>query len=197
LHDDLRAGDVFVATQVDLFLESGKAASASGDPFILKPGGSVYRAPRDIVDAIRNFEFAEREAFGVWQEKCALNWQAVSDPGTREALRGKGLVRDVPALEDCHLASGPLVGASNAFSEWLRRRERQFKALDMEAGGAMVAASERTDPKRMVVLRGISDFGDARKAEFDAIGGGVLRRYAMRNALDLLWSLLESESLVP
>jgi nucleoside phosphorylase/TolA-binding protein len=197
LHRDLLAGDVFVATQVDLFLDSGKAESDGIEPFELRPGGSVYRAPRDIVDAVRNFEFAAQAAYGVWRSKCEQNWESVGDPVTRDALRAKGFVRDIPVLEECQLASGPLVGASTAFSAWLRRRERQFKALDMEAGGAMVAASERSDPKRMVVVRGISDFGDDRKAEFDAFGQGLLRRYAMRNALDLLWTLLDSKQLEP
>jgi hypothetical protein len=34
-----------------------------------------------------------------------------------------------------------------------------------------------------LVIRGISDFGDNRKKELDTIGRGVIRRYAMRNAV--------------
>ena len=44
-----------------------------------------------------------------------------------------------------------------------------------------------------LVLRGISDFGDDRKKELDAIGAGDLRRYAMGNAVRFLWGLLDAE----
>jgi nucleoside phosphorylase len=197
LHKDLRAGDVFVATQIDLYLEAGKAAGADGEPFELDPGGSVYRAPRDIINAVQNFEFAAPASYAVWQAKCSRTWESLANGTTRAALVAKGFVRGTPALEECQLASGVLVGASTAFAAWVRRRDRQIKALDMEAGGAMVAAIERTDPKRIVVLRGVSDFGDERKGELDALGEGILRRYAMRNALDLLWGLLDSKQLEP
>lgn len=197
LHKDLRVGDVFVATQIDQYLETGKAEGADGEPFELVPGGSVYRAPRDIVNAVQNFEFAAPTSYAVWRERCSRTWESLADEATRAALVAKEFVRSTPALEECQLASGVLVGASTAFTAWVRRRDRQIKALDMEAGGAMVAAVERTDPKRIVVLRGVSDFGDERKGELDALGEGVLRRYAMRNALDLLWCLLDSKQLEP
>jgi hypothetical protein len=43
-----------------------------------------------------------------------------------------------------------------------------------------------------MMLRGISDFGDKRKKELDKIGKGGLRRYAMGNAISLLWQLMEA-----
>jgi len=41
-------------------------------------------------------------------------------------------------------------------------------------------------------VRGVSDFADDRKAALDQIGDGRLRRYAMENATDFLWSLMEA-----
>jgi nucleoside phosphorylase len=175
-----------------MFLASGKAVSKNDEPYELRPGGAVYRAPRDIVNAVRNFEFTDRAAYDLWLDKCRLNADAMVDAPLIAKLREIELVRSVPALEQCHLASGPIVGASTPFSEWLLRRDREFFALDMEAGGAMLAASERVDPTRMIVVRGVSDYGDERKAEMDALGGGSLRRYAMRNAVELLFTLLNS-----
>ena len=44
-----------------------------------------------------------------------------------------------------------------------------------------------------MMLRGISDFGDKRKKDLDKIGRGGLRRYAMSNAIKLLWHFMEAE----
>jgi hypothetical protein len=59
----------------------------------------------------------------------------------------------------------------------------------------LAAVYSRADPTRSLILRGISDFGDVRKKKTDAIGAGGLRRYAMRNAVRLLWGLLEAQEL--
>jgi hypothetical protein len=50
------------------------------------------------------------------------------------------------------------------------------------------------DPHRTstLVLRGISDLADDRKAALDDIGSGALRALAMSNATSFLWALLES-----
>ncbi len=44
--------------------------------------------------------------------------------------------------------------------------------------------------------RGISNFGDKRRQELDKIGKGGIRRYAMNNAIALLWTLLEAKILL-
>ena len=59
----------------------------------------------------------------------------------------------------------------------------------------LLAAQTRTMPKRALAIRGISDLGDDRKKELDAIEDGLLRRYAMRNAVRLLWALMDAEAL--
>jgi hypothetical protein len=51
------------------------------------------------------------------------------------------------------------------------------------------------EPKHTLVIRGISDYGDERKQEFDTVGEGAVRRYAMHNATHLLWTLLEAGGL--
>ena len=193
LSEDLRVGDVAIATQVDLYLEAGKA-SGNEMEFSIAPGGSAYQAPRELVDLIGNWEFADVSAFSSWQEQCRRRLSEIEGL-EREAFVTEGLLREVPGLHECQVASGPLVGASNAFSDWLRRRERQYKVLEMESGGAMASAYERTEPKRTMVLRGISDYGDERKTQLDKVGGGVLRRLGMQNATAFLFSLLTSGAL--
>jgi hypothetical protein len=64
----------------------------------------------------------------------------------------------------------------------------------MEAAGAAYAAYARIQGVPLLVVRGISDFADERKAELDKVtsvhGKGAWRRYATMNAIDLLIRIL-------
>ena len=82
------------------------------------------------------------------------------------------------------------MAAAKSFVRWVKRKDRKCLALDMESGGVLAAIYEKAGPARSLVLRGISDYGDDRKQELDRIGEGGLRRYAMCNAIRLLWRLL-------
>jgi nucleoside phosphorylase len=195
LHSDVRVGDVVIASQVDSYLSSAKALPGSeSQSFAFSFGGKVYQGDFDFLTQVRNFEFAQAQAFSLWRQTSArLLEELVPEEGARAALVREGLVRNVPELLDVHLASGPVVGAAQQFTQWLRDgRDRTLKALDMESAGLMEAALSRIVPARTLIIRGISDYGDERKSQLDAIEGGGLRRYAMRNATHLLWALLES-----
>jgi nucleoside phosphorylase len=89
------------------------------------------------------------------------------------------------------IASGSIVGASLAFAAWLKRTDRNYLAIQMDAGGVLAAIYERTDPSKVLVIRGISDFGDKRKSALDQYGGGVFRKQAMRNSVRLFTTLME------
>ena len=191
IHSDLKLGDVIAATQIDGYLEAVKAiGSDAASGFQLQHAGEVYRAPQDMVSLVQNLEFSHVAAHERWSAACAASLaSSIPDPA---GLVARGLVRSRPQLQEGHIASGPVVGAAQGFVEWLHRRDRACKALEMEAGGLMAAAHTRAGTTRTLVLRGISDYGDARKQELDRLGAGALRRYAMGNATRLLWTLLES-----
>ena len=112
-----------------------------------------------------------------------------------QTLHEKGWLDDSPAFAVGPIASGPVVAAAKRFVAWVRSTNRNYLGLEMESGGVLAAVYGRTDPTRSLVLRGISDFGDSRKKELDAISAGGLRRYAMRNTVRLLWSLMEAGEL--
>ena len=83
-----------------------------------------------------------------------------------------------------------MVGRTTFFVDWLKnRRDRKYLALEMESAGIMTAAHTRATST--LIIRGISDYCDDRKKELDKIGNGVLRRYAMSNAIALLWTLID------
>ncbi len=189
IHSDLKLGDVVAVTQIDSYLEAVKAVGSDAPSgFQLQHAGEVYRAPHGMVSLLRNLEFSHSAAHERWSAGC--EGSLASSIPDHEDLVAQGLLRQRPQLQDAHIASGPIVGAAHGFVEWLHRRDHSCKALELEAGGLMAAAHTRAGTTRTLVLRGISSYGDGRAQELDRLSV-PLRRYAMRNATLLLWTLLE------
>src|SRR5262245_29914852 len=105
-----------------------------------------------------------------------------------------GIVHDMPQLHIGHVASGNTVGAAQGYAVELRGIDRKFLALEMEAAGVAQAARGRQSPIDFLVVRGISDFSDQRKAQLDAAYSGGWRKYAMASASAFLLELLRSET---
>jgi hypothetical protein len=149
----------------------------------------------DLIRATRHFAFAHKELFQDWCGEGARELANLLPSAERESLIQTNALRAAPRCVDGPIASGPTLAASQVFVKWLKKRNRKFLAVEMESGGALAAIYERAEPARSLVLRGISDYGDERKSQLDRVRGGALRRYAMRNAVRLLWYLLEVEEL--
>lgn len=196
VHDDLRVGDVHVAPQAVEYMQDAKAAATASGGFTIVPGAPAYRADYALLAAVRRFEFSESASYRRWLNDGHIDLEAlVPDASARDRLFASDLVRRDPRLlADGHVATGPVVGASAAFSAWIRTHDRNIKALEMESAAVLLAAQTRSAPKRALAIRGISDYGDDRKQALDGIGGGTLRRYAMRNAVRLLLALLDAGS---
>lgn len=193
---DLRLSDVIVANQIDGYDEKGKAKDDGTDDWTWQWGGEVYRGGDDVTRMADQFELSEREAFRAWAEDCERDRSAlIEGPRDRddvEALILEKQLRRRPHVLKAHLASGVSVAAAKAFRTKVVGRDRNIKALEMEAIGLSRAAYERRKAVDTLVLRGISDLGDADKKKLDGIGDGALRKAAMRNAVRLLWALMKT-----
>lgn len=190
LHPDVKLGDVAMATQVDKYMDSGKASGPS--TFGIEFGGEVYRATDSLIGRLNNFEFTHREMFRSWQQDCAKRLGEQVSADARAQLRATNVLGTEVSLLSVHLAASPVVIASAQFAQWVRSRDRNLKAVDMESGGVMLAAHSRVEPARTLVLRGISDLADERKQKMDELGQGGLRRCAMQNVTALLLTLLDA-----
>lgn len=194
LNKDARLGDVVIASQVDAYLENSKAVPTT-DPngYTFLFGGEVYRSRNDLLHMVQNFEFVHQNIYQDWQAVCARELRQLVSLEVLEKLINQKLLREQIQIIEGPVASGPMVGASQTFTEWLKTRNRKYLALEMETAGLMAAVYEEADPKRTLILRAISDYGDERKGNLDEIGDGALRRYAMHNAIQLLWKLFDAE----
>ena len=193
MSNDVSLGDVVVATVVDSYLDRSKAvAGVAKRSFEFELSGEAFRCSGDLVKAVQNLEFAHYPLYQNWLDRCAVAMSKSMPEETRTSLLEAGLLQEQVSLHEGHIASGVTVGATTAFNNWLKKRDRNFLGLEMESGGVMAAVFEEVQPIRSLVIRGISDLADDRKAELDKIKGGAFRRYAMRNAIYLLWALLEA-----
>jgi nucleoside phosphorylase len=195
---DVRVGDVIVASQVDDYLHRAKASPARLAPpldgeedFVLRGGGAAFPTSYQLVSEIMHLEFSRPEVQQAWIGECEERARKALE-SSYEAAAGHLSVRCPPRLhaDDVHLASGDVVTAAPRFIAWIRGRDRNVMAVDMEAGGVISAAHASLLPVRTLVVRGISDPSDESKEELEKVFGGQLREMAMTNACLLLKSLL-------
>lgn len=192
IHKDVRLGDVIVASEVSNYVEGAKAIDSGGGVSFERAGDS-FKAKHALLERVRNFEFANRASFQKWETACEARCRALG--AEVEPLRTSDLLRSKPVQREGHVASGPVVVTSHTFVAWIRAGDRACLCVEMEASGVMITAHMDPSQRDVLVIRTISDFADDRKAALDQIGGGMLRRYSMENAIDFLWSLLEAGAL--
>lgn len=191
LSPGLRLGDVVIASSVDEYLHGAKARSdATGQTVEFELGGVSWQAAPEIVSYANNFRYLADAGSGFtsWRERAKRR----RDPSLTASI--PALAEDYPDYTVGSIATGEIVSAARAFSRWLMRTNRFRTAIEMEAGGA-ARAIYRNSQAQLMVVRGISDLSDERKADLDATAGsrmnaGSWRRYAMHNAMDLLTAML-------
>jgi nucleoside phosphorylase len=183
LDDDISVGDVVVAAEVTEYQANSKAES-SREGFQVRYSGRHWPLEFRIREAISHFEFSAGNAFTRWQA------DASGDYSKLEVEDKENTCSCPPSLHLGPIASGDVVAASEAFVDEVKRINRKFVAIDMEAAGVALAAAERIHPLPCLVVRGISDRANERKKTIDKQGQGVWRRYSVRNATSLLRHLL-------
>ena len=178
LDSDVKIGDVIVAEQVDNYLYSGKITDGKSNawPNKILLSGDPYKSDPDYIAHTKNFEFVFPSQFERWSRHCAKNLESLISEAKLRGLIQKNQVEEKPGIHIGNIASGPIVVATELFAQWLKNsRDRKYLAIEMEAAGIMCAAYTRAIPA--LVIRGISDYSDERKKDFDNIDNGVLRRY--------------------
>jgi nucleoside phosphorylase len=188
---DVLVGNVVVADQTDEYLASSKAVETSDkQDWDFQFSGNPFKSDPAYVAHAMNLKYAHNVKMQEWERNCKQNLLEKIGSVTIENLIRERLIGDFPEIQTGHIASGPTVGAAKQFVQWLKdKHDRKLLALEMESAGILNAAHKRAVSS--LIIRGISDYSDDRKNKLDGIGQGVLRRYAMNNALGLLWVLME------
>ncbi len=179
LDDDLRLGDVAIASQIFEYEAIGKTVP-SGDYYTYQRSGYTFRTDsklREIADHFRN----NTSAYLDWQ--AAVGIQAEKENISHQQLPSQAAW---PSLQVGFVASGNTVSAAGAYKGELKGRDRKLIALDMESAGVAHAIENSLYEPRLLVARGVSDWGDERKPALDGVGKGAWRRLAMFSACAFL-----------
>ncbi|MCY4059527.1 MAG: hypothetical protein OXG44_16175, partial [Gammaproteobacteria bacterium] len=180
-------GDVVVADEVNEFQASSKAESTM-DGYEVQYSGRHWSLEFAIKESIRHFQYSCPGGFAKWQTQIAEDFNEIMAKSDDDS------VCSLPAkLHLGPIASGNVVAASTAFLNEIRRINRKFVAIDMEAAGVTYAASERVHPVQWLVVRGVSDRGDEQKKQVEDKDVNW-RRYSVRNAIGLVRGLFSWDS---
>jgi nucleoside phosphorylase len=183
LDKDVAVGDVVIASEVNEFQANSKAEPA-GDGYEVRYSGRHWPLEYRIREAVSHFEFSSDGAFADWQAATSEDYKRLDIPDKERTCSSPASLHLGP------IASGSVVGASSAFVEEVKRINRKFLAIDMEAAGVAPAAAERIHPLPCLVVRGISDHANEDKKALEKLAKGSWRRYCVRNATSLLRNLL-------
>jgi adenosylhomocysteine nucleosidase len=189
LSPELRLGDVVVGSVIQEYLKAAKVAP--GLAFL--PAGDGWPLAERLRNFANHFPFIAENCYQSWVRFAKLrgidaDLPFATTPGARRE----------PAYYVLPIASGDLVVTDPEFAGWLLSHDRKRAVIEMEAAGAARAVREQDRDVALLVLRGISDFADERKATLDAAASGqapgAWRRYAAGNAIELLFAFLASPS---
>lgn len=183
------ANDAIESRKVDVEFSQGKTAIKSATAKLGTAQGKLQKAAIKLAKA-----------------------KAIHNPLAYRVLSDAGVVTRMDELKPISgiIMSGPLMVDSSRFKAKIAGARDNFLALDMESGGIAWAWQEiPVDPKpRLLILRGISDYGDGTKKGTDAeaaenvddndakaralstVAKGAIRKIAMLRAWDLMICLL-------
>ncbi len=187
LSEDLYLGDVVVGTDVMSYLSDSKAVPEGKDGFIFRLGGQAVPTDAYLRERASQMDLRLRQEMIEYRERLfGLARQFLPD--------GKLLTDLEFRVLSGPIASGPTVGAANAFKKWLREHRRNYLAIEMEASGIGIAVEQGSMLSRLryLVLRGISDLADENKARLEAETEAGARQLAVAAPLALLLALLKT-----
>lgn len=207
LSDDLRLGDVAVASHVDCYLTKDKAVQSRGDEeghsrTEVVFAGEVFRPSHSLVQLAMNLKYAYPAIYGEFQSDARQSLRRVSllkDPSheARRYLRSVDVETndtEVSLVHVVHFASAEIVSTTAEAVRWLRSRDRKLAIVDMESGGFLAAVWEychrHTQSMETLVIRGGGGYGDERHEGIIKRNAQELHRLAFENACHFLCRLL-------
>ncbi|MBD3211383.1 MAG: hypothetical protein GF311_02155 [Candidatus Lokiarchaeota archaeon] len=189
--DDLKLGDLIIPETVIEYEADSKAVEDENmkKPYLVERSPKHWSINDNILNFIRNFSNIEKELYKNYQDQVK---KFVSSLTLEENLMVH--VTTDPKYLTNKLLSGNIVGTATEFINEIKSIDRKIIGIEMEAAGALRAASELSTNVPTLIIRGISDFADDRKKEFDNIQKGIFRELAARNASLFFLTIIQSKT---
>ncbi len=198
LADELQPGDVLIPDSIIEYLANSSTEDIENNKtWRFKTSGNNYQTSPYFLNQFQLLKSIHKDYFKHWETDCKSRYNSVATAEIRAKMRKAGFTMRAKVKlfvgDDQKLASGPTVGKSKEFTEWLISQiDRKLVAIDMESAGVYDAAAIRFIPPRVLSIRGISDFADHRKKQIEEETKGQFRKMAVRNAFSLLLRGIEA-----
>jgi 5'-deoxynucleotidase YfbR-like HD superfamily hydrolase/nucleoside phosphorylase len=182
---DARVGDVVAPTFLNVVDyrsaaqdddEGGYTFLAGGKPALVSSvvSGIVNSVTFQDANKLPDiFSFAKDRGFALAEQdiRKLRNWQE------KDALAKTPIVVPGP------FAISNMLIKSDRFKEFvLKKQDRNYVAADMESGLIADGLTSLKEPPPFYAIRAISDPATTQKAEYDAVGNGLIRQWAIGNA---------------
>jgi nucleoside phosphorylase len=202
LSDDVKLGDVAIASQVDCYLTKNAVRKAESDRTEILFAGDVFRPSHEFIQSAVNLKQAHARSYKAFQAEArasAARTELLNNctPELRSHVRSadeRSENADVAHVHAVHFACAEVVSTSDEAVKWLKRRDRKLGIIDMESGGFLAAAwdfSHRHDRLlRTLVVRGAGGYGDHRHDRLIRREAHLIRRFAFETACIFVTRLL-------
>lgn len=195
---DSRVGDVVVPSQLNLTDHRSDLQDDGNGGYTIRPGGRYSEASENASFVLNRPSFEEDNKL---QSLSDYMHKVGYAPNTQQANRidewkQEGSLANHPSVIIGSFAAGrPVLKSPTYKSNVLQAIDRNIIAFDNESASIADSLKALVNRPQFFAVRAISDPADDRKREFDAIGDGLFRRWAMQNATTTLKTLLQYPAL--
>ena len=202
IDDDLEPGDVFIPSVVHEYFANSEVAGEKNIEF--NTSGKHFKSNgRLLKSRFGLFNITDSTIYNEWKEKALDNANRLNIDKIIKKIKEIStelkikfdfkLKNNLVVGDDRVLASGPTVGKSIVFANWIKKQiDRKVSAIEMESAGVYEAAETRIKMPRKIAIRGISDFADVRKKLMEKEASTAFRELATRNSTSLLIAAIKA-----
>jgi 5'-deoxynucleotidase YfbR-like HD superfamily hydrolase/nucleoside phosphorylase len=190
---DARVGDVVAPTFLNVIDYRSAAQDDDEGSYTFLAGGKpalVSTVVSGVVNSV-NFQDANKlpDIFSFAKDQGLK----LTEPEIKK-LKGwqdKDALAKTPVVVPGPFAISNMLIKSDRFKEFvLKKQDRNYVAADMESGLIADGLTSLNEPPPFYAIRAISDPATTQKAEYDVVGNGVIRQWAMGNVRQTVLLLL-------
>jgi nucleoside phosphorylase/5'-deoxynucleotidase YfbR-like HD superfamily hydrolase len=197
--NDARVGDVVVPTYVNSPGHRSAIVDGATGGYQEIPGGNPYNVSARALSIVRASDFRRSLNLPSIEEFARKANYSIGEVEISQirTWKDEGLISSAPTVVAGPFAADqPVIKSTNYKRDVLGHVDRNIIALDMESAFIAAAIYNLKEPPAFFAIRAISDPANEKKKQFDAIGGGIFRQWAMSNIRTTLRALLETTELL-
>lgn len=200
LSGDARIGDSVIVEGVLYYSHRGAISTGTSIQSTLVTGGKFINTTSQFLDRFK-VEFKNRSDLKADYSEASARFAKSNDFADAaekiQSLTKQHLIGVQQQVAFGEVASGPFVGRSSDFKNFLLNKNRNLLALEMESGAVAMVMSKKFRSVPCVMVKGISDPSDEFKKAVESITHNNNRVWAARNAMRLALMMIRHVEIPP